>query len=335
MTENVLDPRTSTTDHEAASVGAPHPSPTEGHHGGHDHTRFPTADEVRRFVGDEVEEQVAIDFALLSYERHLTRFPDTQAHASDRFLPHRIADFATTLVSPTQRQVLPPWLVAAILASLRRRRSDHRTMDAAARAVFNQALQQAHQAGAYQALAAIHASAATHRIHSMQGAIGTQRFLPWHRIYLVQFENLLRGYQPLVRIPYWNFANDAARPDWVWLPPGVARRTPGAFGGALPTQAGVDAIGAEPTYTGFTFALEHLAHNDVHNWCNGTISAPPTAPQDPIFWLLHANVDRIWNLWQATHSGKPVLKAMDWILDPFAVPASDADSVVDLGYSYR
>ena len=336
MTEDLSDPSRSTSDRGTTEHGStPHHPPAPAPHSGHDHPRFPTAEEARRFVGDEVDEQIDLEFALLSYERHLMRMPSPRTHITDRVVPHRLSDLMTTLHSPTERERLPPSVIHAILAALRRRRVDHRTMDPDARALFNKALQQAHEAGGYQQLAAIHANAAAHRIHSMQGAIGTQRFLPWHRQYLLQFENLLRSPQPLVRIPYWNFANDALRPDWVWQPPGVTRRVPGANGGSLPMQLAVDSIDAQLTYSGFTFALEHNAHNDVHNWCNGTISSLPTAPEDPMFWLLHANVDRLWNLWQVAHDGVPLLKAMDWILDPFALPASDMDSIVDLGYSYR
>lgn len=322
--------------HRAKGVVPQSSPPRDGHegetHGGHDHKRFPTAEEVKAFVGDEVAEALDTELAIMAFERHLIRV--ARSHQGISTFLHQHSG-GSTIHSPTEREPTPAFIVEAILAAIRRRRVDHRVFDASARGVFNRALQKAHQAGTYQQLSAIHANAATHRIHSMQGSIGTQRFLPWHRQYLLQFENLLRSYEPLVRIPYWDYANDRVRPDWVWIPPTVTRNTPPGPGGALPTQQTVSQIQAEITYTGFTFELEHGAHNGVHNWCNGTISAPPTAPQDPIFWLLHANLDRIWDRWQVTHNGVPSLKAMDWILDPFAIPASDVDSIINLGYSYR
>lgn len=57
-------------------------------------------------------------------------------------------------------------------------------------------------------------------------------------------------------------------------------------------------------------------HNLVHNWVGGVISQgdPRTArrgtmrlstsPNDPVFFLLHANVDRLWAVWQARHPGR-------------------------------
>lgn len=37
-------------------------------------------------------------------------------------------------------------------------------------------------------------------------------------------------------------------------------------------------------------------HNGVHNWIGGDMS-PPTSPNDPVFYLHHCNVDRIWEAW--------------------------------------
>jgi hypothetical protein len=41
-------------------------------------------------------------------------------------------------------------------------------------------------------------------------------------------------------------------------------------------------------------------HNRVHVWVGGTM-LPMTSPNDPIFWLNHCNVDRLWAVWQGRH----------------------------------
>jgi tyrosinase len=38
-------------------------------------------------------------------------------------------------------------------------------------------------------------------------------------------------------------------------------------------------------------------HNAAHMWVGGSMM-PPTSPNDPVFFLHHANVDRIWANWQ-------------------------------------
>jgi hypothetical protein len=250
---------------------------------------FPTEQEVRRELAKmgirRLPDADQIGFRL---ERHIAQNLLTFTTTSD-LASHFLAGSSFT-ASPFLRDfsrfVLSPW-VLALLRALERPRHDHRTLDTTVRNAFNQALQAAHSDGSYGAIAAIHADM-SHRMHSTMGAVGTQRFLPWHRIYLMQMEDLLRSKHSGLTIPYWNYSNDAARPDWVWQPPGVTRNTPGASG-SLPTQATVDNLITNVSgYTDFTQGIEYNAHNQVHNWCNGTISAPPTAPQDPIFWLLHA-----------------------------------------------
>ena len=224
--------------------------------------------------------------------------------------------------------------ISDFVRAAQRRREDHRRLSASARTAFNAALQALHADGSYQRLAAIHANM-SHNMHSMGDPAGTQRFLPWHRIYTLQLENLLRAKNPAVTIPYWNYAVDRARPDWVWKPPGVVRRVAGANGGSLPSQSTVNnLINNVASYTAFTRGIEFDAHNQVHNWCNGTITNPSTAPRDPIFWLLHGNVDRMWDLWQVRRTGVPSLSGTNAILDPWTQTATAANSALTLGYSY-
>jgi tyrosinase len=40
-------------------------------------------------------------------------------------------------------------------------------------------------------------------------------------------------------------------------------------------------------------------HNTAHGFIGGHMSLPSVSPNDPVFWLHHANVDRLWGNWQA------------------------------------
>ncbi len=42
-------------------------------------------------------------------------------------------------------------------------------------------------------------------------------------------------------------------------------------------------------------------HNGTHVWVGGQMGRVPTAPNDPVFWLHHANIDRLWAIWQTRH----------------------------------
>lgn len=49
-------------------------------------------------------------------------------------------------------------------------------------------------------------------------------------------------------------------------------------------------------------------HNRVHVWVGGDMG-PATSPNDPVFYLNHCNVDRIWAGWQQVHGNLPYLPA--------------------------
>ena len=44
--------------------------------------------------------------------------------------------------------------------------------------------------------------------------------------------------------------------------------------------------------------MESSPHGPAHTSFSGAISDIPTAPKDPLFFLLHGNVDRLWAKWQ-------------------------------------
>lgn len=48
---------------------------------------------------------------------------------------------------------------------------------------------------------------------------------------------------------------------------------------------------------GFGSAAEIAIHSIVHRWVNGTMMLM-TSPNDPVFWLHHCNIDRLWGVWQ-------------------------------------
>ncbi|KAJ6103635.1 Concanavalin A-like lectin/glucanases superfamily [Penicillium sp. IBT 16267x] len=58
--------------------------------------------------------------------------------------------------------------------------------------------------------------------------------------------------------------------------------------------------------------IEYL-HNNIHGWVggdlNGHMSQIPVATFDPMFWLHHCNIDRIFALWQALNPDKWIEKS--------------------------
>jgi len=93
------------------------------------------------------------------------------------------------------------------------------------------------------------------------------------------------------------------------------------------------------TFSTFAGGLENI-HNGVHVWVGGTMGWIPTAPADPIFWMHHANIDRLWSVWQAAHPGLnpnlpgPPSSPTSPVMDPWSYTEPNTRSIAAMGYKY-
>ena len=125
----------------------------------------------------------------------------------------------------------------------------------------------------------------------------------------------------------WIIVDDAGRQN------GFLRRALGqdtdAAGNALPLPTSVqvsEAVNNIATYdapdwderspgaNSFRNVLEGFTgpaglHNRIHGWVGGSMG-PGTSPNDPVFFLHHCNVDRIWSQWEDKNPG--------WTFEPQA-----------------
>lgn len=164
----------------------------------------------------------------------------------------------------------------------------------------------------------------------------TSFFLPWHRMYVLHFERIVAmnvvklGGPKDWALPYWNYSQN---PTSLAMPPAfrnpklanglpnplyVAARNPIANSGgavlaakdvdlktcltAAATTAPAGFFGDPPSAHFGTLAgsLELTPHNAVHRAVGaggGWMADPYLAALDPIFWLHHANIDRLWEVW--------------------------------------
>ena len=145
-------------------------------------------------------------------------------------------------------------------------RKDHRRLTTDEQNRFLNAFSQINATNALGPMVDIHANA-IHQMHS------TQRFLPWHRIYLLRMEELLMMVDPTVCIPYWKSSEEQAFPSWLlgFTPtvnllggPHTVTRNIGAFS-LLPNAAAVTAVMTNGTFNTFTPALQGV-HNSGHVW---------------------------------------------------------------------
>src|SRR5712691_4377972 len=55
----------------------------------------------------------------------------------------------------------------------------------------------------------------SHRMHGNMGPVGRQRFLSWHRDYLLKLEQQMQALNPAAFIPYWRWSVNRALPPWL------------------------------------------------------------------------------------------------------------------------
>ncbi|MCT7948800.1 tyrosinase family protein [Ancylothrix sp. C2] len=55
---------------------------------------------------------------------------------------------------------------------------------------------------------------------------------------------------------------------------------------------------------GFNRPVELSIHNPMHTFVGGSMNFM-TSPNDPVFWLLHAGIDRLWSRWQVAVADTP------------------------------
>lgn len=223
-----------------------------------------------------------------------------------------------------------PLLVVPVMVRIRKNAN---TLTDSERDRFIAALAQLNNRGAgpFQLFRDMHVSAAQNEAHFDMG------FLPWHRAYLLDLERQLQALDPSVALPYWRFdvlaprlfhpafigvSNEAgavqfsaANPLQFWATDGVGgilRRpefdtasmpatdtSPPPGTGPVLTEAATLALGqaAGNRFLDFT-TLDRNPHGRAHVSFGGMISSIGTAARDPLFFLLHANVDRLWAKWQ-------------------------------------
>ncbi len=179
-------------------------------------------------------------------------------------------------------------------------------------------------------------------IHINHCPHGKQSFVHWHRHYILNYE-LICGQligDPDFALAYWNWsAKNGTIPNpfydltklnvTFWKDPSNAQSnnwspdqvtTVGtralAKGQGLQsdpdagqdfTQSFIDGIMEETVFSIFTNQLETGPHNNGHvitggnngHMCDGM------SPLDPIFWLHHCNIDRLWAEWQTAGNNTP------------------------------
>lgn len=129
----------------------------------------------------------------------------------------------------------------------------------------------------------------------------TYGFLPWHRQYLLELEEDLREIDDNIRIPYWDWRSRRRVPrhmmqdDWMKIN-GRRDRLASAPG----RKVRLNKIETYGTFEEMSDMLEGL-HNSIHATLGNTDMSTMNSPNDPLFFMHHAFVDKMWDFWQANN----------------------------------
>jgi hypothetical protein len=190
----------------------------------------------------------------------------------------------------------------------------------------------------------------------------SEKFLPWHRRHLIDFEKVLQqtapGVTDNVMIPYWDWTKppkegvhfpkaferegsplfnrrfSIAPPPWDTVDiHGIVKEPDWSIFAGLPDPS--DGFGEHPG------TLENGPHNTLHTNISRNMRNPPTAALDPIFWSFHAFIDVVWTRWQRLHvtdaTPQPFRdeNAIIWFRDrSFAVKTTAKTSDFNYEYDY-
>jgi tyrosinase len=136
-------------------------------------------------------------------------------------------------------------------------------------------------------------------------------FLGWHRGFLYYFERQLRsvsGDSKLV-LPYWDYYTNPNIPaEFTDATPGnplwVSRVNTNVQGALTLAPFSPALINFQRgTANAFEPSMEDAPHNPVHDII-GSWMTTMESPVDPLFWLHHSNVDRLWVAWVAARAGR-------------------------------
>jgi tyrosinase len=177
-------------------------------------------------------------------------------------------------------------------------------------------------------------------------------FLPWHRAYLLFFDNAARDQNENAVLPWWDWTSETSQmaglpaaytsggpalesgptPEMNGQPAGRTSRNPSNPSG-LPTAQELEDVLSLTDFRDFSSQLQDI-HDGVHGWVGGDMGSIATSAFDPVFWAHHAMIDRAWYLWQLRHGVNNIPANY---LDKALFPGITVEQVLDvrsLGYDY-
>ena len=177
-------------------------------------------------------------------------------------------------------------------------------------------------------------------------------FLVWHRLYIWHFEKIVRklsGKKDFA-LPYWGYTNNNSSDKMM---PAMLRDPRSSLyeycrfdsinngypiSGEIERALDMTKLMTYTDYKSFCLNINAAPHGAMHDYIGtgndttgllqfknpitnsttntGLMGWVPTAGFDPVFWLHHSNIDRVWQQWTNSDNGKMItleeLKSVEW-----------------------
>ena len=177
-------------------------------------------------------------------------------------------------------------------------------------------------------------------------------FLVWHRLYIWHFEKIVRklsGKKDFA-LPYWGYTNN--NPSDKVMPVMLRDSRSSLYescrfdsinngypiSGEIERALDMTKLMTYTDYKSFCLTINAAPHGAMHDYIGsgndttgllqfnnpithsttntGLMGWVPTAGFDPVFWLHHSNIDRVWQQWTNSENGKMItleeLKSVEW-----------------------
>ena len=130
-------------------------------------------------------------------------------------------------------------------------------------------------------------------------------FFEWHRRQIFELEQAIQGINPKISIPFWDWTVNRSSNDLLWDEDflGQFESDPNwninrVFDDniTLPTTSDVLNIQSETDWLTYSNTVERGIHATPHRWVGGTMGRTDS-PRDPVFYLHHGMIDKLWQDW--------------------------------------
>lgn len=197
--------------------------------------------------------------------------------------------------------------------------------------------------------------------HNNSGPNSDIHFLPWHRLYVLYLEKIVRELSgdPDFALPYWNYGSAYTMPKPFQANAGGSLYEHSrlvSLNKGIPIDSSAQATIAKDLvqlsqahdYKTFNNQLNSGLHGFMHDYIGGTdglfnpiynavidkkidpqcvgcgmMAEVPSAGFDPVFWMHHSNVDRLWQNFIEANPGQnitlPQLQSVQWPYDFFEI----------------